>query len=106
MECVKASYEKDWNTFRDGCLETLELADFTGDPELEIHKRLDVHPQTRIPHRLLTDPCDWDSLRLLFWLTRGAVRLQPEHSWDWEVSEPCKLGRHISLPLLINPVYS
>ncbi|KAK4236307.1 hypothetical protein C8A03DRAFT_45685 [Achaetomium macrosporum] len=92
MKNVKRRYEKDWVGFKVGCMDFLDPPEFADPPEvwlgmlLHIDKRIDVHPQTRIPPRLLTGPFDWDSIRLLFWLVRGGARLQPEHAWDWELT--------------------
>ncbi|KAK3311344.1 uncharacterized protein B0T15DRAFT_489954 [Chaetomium strumarium] len=93
MEGVKARYEEEWKRFQIGCLDCLKPPEVAREPDVwramlrMVDKRFDVHPRIRIPRRLLTDPCGWDSMRLLFWLVRGGARLQPEHSGDWELTE-------------------
>lgn len=43
---------------------------------------VDLHPQARIPDRLLSSPASWGDARWLFWLVRGGAQLLPDHTWE------------------------
>jgi hypothetical protein len=93
---VAARFERDWDTFWSTCVAAHCRAELGG----RMYSRSDtlrwmfpaeaasveLHPETRIPDRLLTGPFGYEEAKLSFWLIRGGAGIQHEHTWTWEVS--------------------
>ncbi|KAK3900186.1 hypothetical protein C8A05DRAFT_17474 [Staphylotrichum tortipilum] len=91
---VTALFEKDWQDFKRRCVDFFSrtnpvdgapIAGLRLTPARESLLDADfveLQPSTTIPKRLIVGPFNWETARILFWVSRGGGRLLHGHTWE------------------------